>query len=337
MKYWPIALLTFPAMAQIDLSAVRRLDEQLPNYNEYKQTEDELEFQRQNRQFRPPVREIKLNSILNSGTQYVAVPKGARLRNISENKNYVVNKTFYVKAFNLEDEQGFKYIQNKDGSSQWKVLSRLVEPIKEEVALYEPPLRYTPAPLNIVRSEFDKKLTLPPELSVYTGFIQGDYMRDLFNDKKALSGISNQYGIHVFTQWKIPVKAGAVFHYERASYPLSGGGQVLYSSPSFGPQFKTREYEFLGHPLRFQTQFRVSPFATAKAETVNGNATLKFNSADLLTSIERPIENRFGEFVLGLYVQLQWLNLRNQPEGIRLGATNETNRSLGLSFAQVFE
>jgi hypothetical protein len=337
MKYWPIALLTFPVMAQIDLSAVRKLDEQLPNYNEYKQTDEELEFHRQNRQWRPPVRKVPLTSILNSGTQYVAVPKGGRLRNLSENKNYVVHKTFYVKTFNLEDEHGFKYIQNKDGSAQWKVLSRLVEPISEEVSLYEPPLKYTPAPLNIVRSEYDKKLTVPPEISVYTGLVQGNYMRDLFNDKKALSGISNQYGIHAFTQWKIPIKAGAVFHYERTSYLLTGGGQVLYSAPSFGPQFKTREYEILGHPLRFQTQFRVGPFAKAKVKTTNGHANIKFNSADLLVSIERPIENRFGQFVLGCYGQLQWLSLKDQPEGIRLGATNETNRSLGISLAQVFE
>jgi hypothetical protein len=336
LMIWFLLLFSLPAFAQVDLSAIRKLDEELPTYNEYKVVDEELDIKRQNRQHRPPFRVIPYSEIEKSGTHYGAVRAGAYIINIAQDKAYKVSKPMYVKTFKLEDEDGYKYFQDKDGKVAWKITGSSVEPIKEEISLYVPPLRYTPAP-EIARSEYDKKLSIPPEVSFYGGIVQGAYMKDLFNDKKAYSGLSNQYGLHLFTNWKLPIKAGLVLHYEKSSYKLASGGQVIYSSPSIGPQFKTREFEIAGQPIRFQTQFRISPLAKASAETVNGNVDLKFNSADLLASIERPIKNRYGEFVLGLYAQSQWLSLKDQPAGLSLNASNATNKSYGISFAQVFE
>jgi hypothetical protein len=334
---WLLLLLTTPAFAQMDLSAIKELDEELPNYSENIESDEDVLIRRQSRRFRPPTRIISLEEIKGSGTQLGAIQPGVPVRNLETNKNFTITKPMYIRYFNQEDEHGFKYVQNKSGTVTWRILSRYVEPIKEEIALYVPPLRYTPAPDNIIRAEYDKKLHIPPEVSFYAGVVQGDFMKDLFNDNKAKSGLSNQYGLHFFTQWKLPVKAGAVLHYEKASYRLDDGGQVLYDAPSFGPQFKTKEFEIFGQAIRFQTQFRFSPFARASAETTAGKITYRFNSADLLTSIERPIKNRFGEFVLGFYFQSQWLNLKEQSSFVNVKATNETNKSFGLSLSQVFE
>lgn len=334
---WLFLLLTTPAFAQMDLSAINELDEELPNYTDNKQSDEEIRIQRQSRRFRPPKRIIGMEEIKNSGTQMGAIQAGVPVRDLKTNKNFTISKPIFVRYFNQEDEHGFKYIQNKSGTVSWRILSRYVEPIKEEIALYVPPLRYTPAPDNIIRAEYDKKLNLPPEVSFYAGVVQGDFMKDLFNDNKAKSGLSNQYGLHFFTQWKLPIKAGAVVHYEKASYRLDNGGQVLYQAPSLGPQFKTKEFEIFGQPIRFQTQFRFSPFARASADTVAGKIIYRFNSADLLTSVERPVKNRFGEFILGFYIQSQWLNLKNQSRFVNVNPTNETNKSFGLSLAQVFE
>lgn len=323
--------------AQVDLSAVRQLDEQLPDYSNYQQSVEEIDIERQQNKYLPPKKIVTIEQIKNSPILYGAVRPKSLIRNLESNKNYEVEHLMYVRYYGLEDENGFKYLQNKDGTVTWRIRSHFVEPIKEELALYEPPLRYTPAPTNIVRANFDKKLSIPPELSFYAGLTQGDYMADLFEDSKAKTGTSTQYGVHFFTQWKLPVKVGAVLHYERTTYNLDGGGQVIYSSPSLGPQIKTREFDLFGEPLRFQLQFRVSPFARADANTVYGSGTFKFNSADVLGSVERPIKNFLGEFVLGLYLQSQWLNIRDQEVPVSLKASNETNKSFGISLSQVFE
>jgi hypothetical protein len=167
--------------------------------------------------------------------------------------------------------------------------------------------------------------------------VRGDYTADLFEDKRARQGLTNQYGVHFFTQWKLPIKTGVVFHYERSSYRLRGGGNVIYNSFSLGPQLKTRDFEILDQPLRLQLMFRVGPMARMEAETAYGNGVFKFNSADLMASVERPVKNFLGEFVIGFFYQTQWLNLRDQKVPVRLRAANETNKAVGLSIAQVFE
>jgi hypothetical protein len=330
-------LLVLPVFAQEDFESIRKLDESLPTYSEQVISDDEIKFNRETRNFSPPIKIISMEKILGSGTQMGAISSGSPIRNIESNSNHHVSKLFYVKYFNLEDENGFKYIQNNDGTVSWKILSRYVAPIKEEIALYVPPLRYTPAPKNIVRTEYDYKLSILPELSLYTGVVQGDYMQDLFDDNKARSGLSNQYGIHFFTQWNLPIKAGAVLHYEKTTYRLSDGGEVLYTAPSFGPQFKTKDFELFDNPVRFQTQFRISPLARATTRTDSGSVTFKFNSADLLASLDRPFKNRYGEFILGLYLQSQWLNIKDQSQFVNVKPSNRTNRSIGLSFSQVFQ
>jgi hypothetical protein len=338
MMFW---LLFFPLMAlaqneEIDLETVRVLERELPT-TELIETQEDIEFRRQQLRYRPPYRKVTMEKILKSGTEYGFVKAGKSLVRLKDNKAMEIHESFYGKFFLHEDEQGFKYILSNDGSCQYKIKSSDFVSIQKETELYEPPLRYTPAPLNIVKSDFDKKLKVAPEFSFYVAKVRGSFMRDLFNDKNAEDGTSQQYGAHIATGWDLPIKVGGVIHYERASYGLTGGGNIYYSALSFGPQFKSKDFDVAGTPLRFQGQFRVSPFARGTGETVRGNVEFKFNSADVLFSVERPFKNDWGEFVLGAFYQQQWLNIKDQPEVVSINATNETNNSLGLSLSQVFQ
>lgn len=336
---WWIFLFSFSALAQddLDLSSIRKMEDQLPDYDVHQKTTEEINLEYTNRRFLPPSRPVSQEKIKNSETELGSIKAGAILMRLSDNKPLRVTKPIYTKFYRKEDEQGFKYLINKDGSMTYRIESRFVESIKPELALYEPPLRYTPAPQNITRTEYDRKLSILPEASFYIGQVQGDFMKDLFNDSEAGTGTSTQYALHLATKWKLPIKIGGVFHLEKAQYNLTAGGKVDYSSYSFGPQFKTRDFDSWFGPLRFQTQFRVSPWARATAQTQTGNVEFKFNSADLLVSMEKPIKNFLGEFVLGVYFQNQWLNLKDQPELVSVNATNETNKSMGLMLAQVFD
>ncbi len=336
--FW-LLLLPFAATAQseeIDLEAIRVLEKELPS-TELVETQEEIEFRRQQLRFRPPYRKVTMEKILNSGTEYGYVKAGKRLIRLKDDEAVALSDSIYAKFFRHEDEQGYKYIQSNDGSCQYKIRSMDFVSIQKETELYEPPLRYTPAPLNIVKADYDKKLSYAPEFSFYVAKVNGNFMRDLFNDKNAIDGVSQQYGAHVATNWELPIKVGGVVHIERANYGLSGGGNVYYNALSFGPQFKSKDFDVSGTPLRFQTQFRVGPLARAAAKTSRGNVEFEFNSADLLVSVERPVKNRWGEFVIGAFYQQQWLNIKDQPEIVSIKASNETNNSFGLSLSQVFK
>lgn len=333
----PLLFLVSPLFAQTDLSAINELENKLPDFTLEKQSDEDLKYQRQNRRFIPPYYIVSIEEIKNSEIQYGVLKKNSRLLHVETNELQNNPEMKYVKYFSLEDEKGFKYLQNKDGSVTWKVPNRFIDPLKNELSMYVPPDKYSPAPTNIVRTVYDKNLKLLPEAGIYVGLIQGQYMKDLFEDQRALIGTSNQYGVSFITGWKLPVKAGVSIHYEKASYRLQGGGQVLYNSTSIGPMLRTKDFDFLGAPIRFQAQLRIGPFAKADAETIYGNGSFKFNSTDFLASIERPFKNDWGEFVVGLYSQSQWLNIVNQEVNVTLKASNAINSSYGLSIAQVFE
>src|SRR5690606_30805570 len=150
----------------------------------------------------------------------------------------------------------------------------------------------------------------------------------LLNDPKSKSGITNQYSLLLATDWKLPIKAGLVIHFERSVYNLTGGGQALYTAPSLGPQFKSKDFLINDLPFRIQTQLRISPWGRLSAETAEGQLEFDFYTTDCLTSLEHPIGNRFGEFVLGLFFQAQWLNIKNQSEVLNLRPRNNTNKAL---------
>ena len=266
----------------------------------------------------------------------VYLSEKVKIIRISDDQKVHLIKPVYVKVFRKPDENGFKYLVDADQKTKFKTYVDNVTFIKEELVLYEPPHRYTPAP-KIFRKIYDKKLHLLPEASFYAGMVKGDFMKDLFNDASAGNGFTQQYGAHLFTEWKLPVKIGASLHYENTSYNLGSNDKVNYSAFSFGPLFKSQDFHFGETPLRVQAQFRFSPFATATNTSSQDVQNFKFNSSDFMTSFEHPIKNDYGAFVAGIFFQAQWLNIKNQSRLINVNATNATNKTFGLSFSQVFQ
>ena len=335
---WWLLLISSSVFAQddVEMKAINDLGDALP-VTEYSERSGDNVSRKQTSRSRNPHKVTTMSSILSSGIEHGHVPAGRFLVRLEDNKQVEVTEPFYGKFYRLEDEMGFKYVVSNDGRCLYKMKSEYFNSVGPELALYEQPLKYTPAPVNIIRSDVDKKLNLRPEASFLAGMVQGNYMKDLFNDSKASSGITTQYGLQVATDWKLPIKAGLVLHYEKTSYDLTGGGKINYSAFSFGPQFKTRDFDLFSTPFRFQTQFRVSPFARAHAEMTNADVTFKFNSSDLMAGLEHPISNSIGEFVLGVFYQAQWLNLKDQSETVSVNSSNEVNSSFGLSLSQVFK
>ncbi len=336
---WFFLLLPILSWSQsdIDLTAIQDLESILPDHDIRKDAYRNIEFEKKNRDFMPPVRKIELSEITSSGTTPAFLKKGTTIYRIEDNKPMVTSKDIYLKAFRVSDEHQFHYLQNNDQTCTYKVHADKLTSIAETTFLYEPPVTYTPANPNMIRTEYDKKLHLVPEAAFYVGIVQGSYIRDLFNDKNARSGNMNQYGLHYFTNWKLPVKVGAAVHYERSSYSLTRGGNAFYEALSFGPQFRTKDFDLFETNWRLTTQIRVSPFAKIRSETVGGNVNFRFNSTDLMTSAEHPWENRWGQFVIGGFHQMQWLNMKDQPQNVSVSASNQINQSFGLFLSQVFQ
>lgn len=331
-----IPLSVFAKDPEIDVDILEKLDENMPSYHTESSPVGTDTGVQGPRKYIYPIKRVSLDQIRTSGTAVGAIKEGTHVVRLEDDKKFYIPKNMNVTYFLLEDEHGFKYLSSK-GKILFKLDGDDVINTTAETNLFEPPDQYTPAPRNILVSEYDNKFRILPEPIFYAGLVDGSYMADLFNDERARYGKTTQFGMRAFAKWDWPIKAGLVFSYERSYYNLKNDGEVLYTSPSIGPAFRTRDFVIADFPFRFQTQYRVSPLARADIETRSEDLNLKFNSADLLFSIENPTKNRFGEFVLGFFFQAQWLNLRDQKTATKLIANNQSNNSYGISFSQVFE
>ena len=333
-KTWWLVLLSFSAFAQnqSELKAIRDLKQNLPDYQVAPKSE---EFAETENLYRVPKFPVRFEEIKASGTEMGAVRAGVSLIQIKDNKPLRLSKDVYLKFYRMQDEEGYKYVVNKDGKTIYRIDGEYVTSLKETTEMYVPPLKYSTARVDVVQEEFDQKLHLRPELVVFAGLVSGQYMRDLFNDDSAKSGRTYRIGANVFTNWSLPVKVGLSTHYEVSRYNLSNG-HADYQSFSLGPQVKSRDFHIFEQAFRLQTQFRVGPFATLTSQSSSGTQKLKFNSADVLTSFEVPVENDFGEVVLSLFYQAQWLNLRGDKPDVSVNSSNAINSSVGLALGQVF-
>lgn len=338
---WPLfllALVTAVHAQDVDLESIRKLEEKLPDYNRMSiPRDDDPRRPWIENKYIPPVRPIRWEKIKASGIETSSLQGGVPLIRLDDNTAFTLPRSIFVKHYELPDEHGFKYLVNNDGTTTYRIDTRYVIPIKNELVLYEPPHKYTPAPANKVVVVYDKKLVMNPEGVLSLGHVTGDYMRDLFNDPKARSGTSTQFAFRYATGWKLPLKVGLVANYERATYTLDGGNRAVYTAPSFGPQLKTKDLIFFDSAYRLQLQLRMSPFAKVNAQTDLGQTNMKFNSTDVHAGVELPMKNALGEFVVSAYVQSQWLNIKDQQEIVSVRASNKANTSYGLSLSQVFQ
>lgn len=335
---WILAFIISSAFAQedVDVRAVRKLEDKLPRTEFSDQHHDATEVRENRWNYDLPIKKVEMKTIVESGVSTGAINKGSSLIRLSDNTRIPIEDFRYVKYFRQEDEYGYKYLQNKDGSVQYKIHNDYVSMMKEDTVLYEPPTKYRPYEKAVVPINYDQKLNIRPELTFSAGLVRGDYMRDLFNDDNARSGKTLRYGANAYTDWKLPIKVGGTIQYEATQYNLRSG-QLNYSAVSFGPIFKSKDFSAVDTPFRFHGQFRVGPFAKATSVNTASDTSLKFNSADFLLGIEHPLKNSWGEFNVGLFYQAQWLSVRGQTEALDLQARNGVNTSFGMSFSQVFQ
>lgn len=284
----------------------------------------------------PVIRPVSWEEIARGGQEKIYLKENAPIIRIRDQKKINFTEGKFITVFSRPDEHGFKYIVSEDKKIEYKVHLQNLEPIKLVNTLYEPPKHYTIAPPIFIK-KYDRSLRIIPEASLRTGFQSGDFMKDLFLGADG-KGHSQQYAASVFTEWDLPVKVGFAFALENATYNLEDGGRVYYSSPSFGPLFQSQDFyiaeDFL---LRGAMELRYSPFARARSESKTNDQNLKFNSTDFLLSLKHPIENSLGSFLIGVFYQFQWLNIKNQDELVEIRSSQATNKSFGLAFSQAFQ
>lgn len=315
-----------------DLRNLSQLEQQQNSFIEKKK--DERVIRKNKNRFPPYDVTIGLAEILGSPEELGALKKGTPIYTFEDSRKVILNKDIYIRFHRQPDDQGFKYLVSKNGSINFKVSADYINSIAPETVMYEPPHTYTPAP-EIKKIHYDKKLKTYYEIGAATSFVQGTYLQDLLNLDSAPKGRINQIGGNVMANWKWPVKVGLGAYFTQGSFKTDGGTTTL-SSISFGPVFKTKNFHPFEINIRLFAQARYSPFGKMNVEISNGETSFNFNSTDFLFGVELPFENKWGEFVVSIFSQSQWISLKKQQEIVNINSSNKANQAIGLGIAQVF-
>lgn len=320
---------------ELDLKDVRALSELEHQQQSFIEKKKDDRVIRENKNRFPPYEvSVGLEEILTSPEELGALKKGTPIYTFEGSRKLVLTKDIYIRFHRQPDEQGFKYLVSKNGSIHFKVETNHIHSIAPETVMYEPPHTYTPAP-EIKRIHWDEKLKARYEIGAATSFVQGTYLQDLLNLDSAPKGQLNQLGGNVMANWNWPVKVGLGAYYHQGSFKTDGG-TTTFTSLSFGPVFKSKNFYPFEIAVRLVGQIRYSPFGKMNVEISNGETSFDFNTTDFLFGIELPFENKWGEFVVSLFSHSQWMNLKNQEEVVNINSSNKANQAVGVGIAQVF-
>lgn len=328
-----LCLLISSAQAQglTELRELSQLTKPSPIFSDGKEP---IKLRKNINKYDPVYQNVGLEEILSSPEELAVLKPGTYIYRLDNSQKLLLDKDIYIRFHRLPDEQGFKYLVNKNGDILFKARTEDIHSIAPETVMYEPPHSYTPAPER-EKILWDGKLKNNIELALAVSMMRADFLQDLLNLDSAPTGQMNHIGVNYLADWKWPVKVGLAAYYQRARYNTDGG-TTNFSSVSFGPVFKTKNFYPLEVPVRLQAQIRYSPFGKMDVNISRGSTGFDFNTTDLVVGIEFPLKNRWGEFVLSLFTHYQWMSLKNQEEIVNIESSSKPNQALGFGISQVF-
>lgn len=302
------------------------------------------------KRYQPPFRVISLEEITQSKIVTSYLSKGAIIipypPSLSKNQtisqknkspvNVIMEKSKYVRHYKKPDHQDYFYLLDSKVKVIGKVHKRFISKLSEVLKMHEPPISYQPVTHAHSQKQDDGNLKIHKGFSWQTGISKGDYIGDLLSKNQSQLGYLNQLGIFAMTSWRLPVFIGLSAYYENTNYQSDLSKNSKLQSFTFGPLVRTKVFNFKKTQLTFSSQIKIGPFTHLRSSN-SQIPTYRFYSTDLLNQIDIPFKNIFGQFSLGAFFQIQWLNIKNPPQETSLSSRLKTNKTFGLSLSQVFD
>lgn len=331
--FFSLILLFFPQVHAQELSELKELSKFNQKTSIFSDKKPIKIRQHQNK-YGPTFETVGLEEILSSPEELGVVKAGSHIYQIEDSQKLFLDKDIFIRFHRKPDEQGFKYLVNKNGDIKYKVETKDIHSVAQETTLYEPPHSYSEAP-ELKQIVWDQKLNSKFEIGAALSSVKGHYLADLLNLESAPTGQMTQLGVAYHADWEWPVKVGLGAYYQEAKFKTDGGTSS-YRAFSLGPIFKSQNFYPMEVAVRVFTQIRYSPVGRMDAQVSRGATSFDFNATDFFLGLEFPMKNRWGEFVTSVFTHYQWLSLKNQDEIVMIESSNKANQAIGLGFSQVF-
>lgn len=276
-------------------------------------------------------RKIGLKDLVKSGTFIGVIRRGTKLVHLRTGKLHYNQKLITVKAYRRSDYEGYKLLINKNGFSTYKVLANQIESIKTISRLYEEPAKYQEVSKKLKSNIIESQLNLKGQLNFHFGISQSQLLKELARTNKN-SGQTTRYEGQIYSQFKFPVHLGFTINYENIEASFSDGTRYSLSALSLGPMAKTKTLFWGEAEYSFFTQVRHAVFAKAQVKSAIFTGDYNLSQTSFVLGGERRVKLFFGDIMVGLNYQRQWMKPSSENLPTNFKSENNTSDAYVLSF-----
>lgn len=274
------------------------------------------------------IQAINLKQIAKSKTFLAFIKRGVKLVNIYTGDIKYLPKDLTARLHTLTDNDGFKYLKNRNGTLSFKVLSNKVVKIKDIATLYIPPKEFKPVVNKIDLKYDDDNLLLETNYKTSLGLSSSRFAQNL-TKKNQTSAINAKFSIETLVDMTIPYQAGISFSIENM-YGSSSSNKYQFRTIQLGPIFKTKRNK---NGYSYYLNANTSVFSEFINTEGQSEAKYKITDRNLNIGFEKIYKTHFfGKVLLGLNYQRKWIIGTKQNSFLELNNFSEIEDSITLHF-----
>lgn len=273
---------------------------------------------------------VQREDILKSGTYVGTVKRHAILVNVNDNSTQYIPKNIAVKAYRLKDQNGYRYLENRDGTITFKIQASEISNIAETVKMHEKPFEFVREVKEEKIKFYDDHLDSFIQYNFHAALSEPEYTKDLVNDESGNYALISRHELAAYARWEFPFQAGVTASYESFDMRLDNQGKARGSFIAMGPAIKTHKLPFINTELHYFMNYQVGILSTLRENRQTGSTDYQFNQNSFLIGVEQQKDTSFGKFIYGFTFQRRWLKSKNTQYKLDLDTDSAQDDSFGF-------
>lgn len=271
---------------------------------------------------------VTLEEIIKSELKPAFIKRGSILIELSSGDEKYSPKGLSVKAYTKLDQDGYRYIVDKQNVPRYKIAVDSITDVTEVTDLYREPEKFVRLEKKAPKNVYDKSLKYNIDFNFHTGLSLTQFTKSIIQDAGDYAPLL-RLELTLSSNFDLPVDTGLAIVYEGVSGTIENGGGTFSSRTlSFGPNFIFKKV-LASYDLKLQPRLAV----LADLNEIRGDETIthKLSDTSLLFALEKEIKwASVGVFNLGYSFQRKWLKPKAKSQGLNFSTNAESDDSFAV-------
>jgi hypothetical protein len=280
--------------------------------------------------------EVKLKDITGSKIILIALSKGTKIINFQSNDDILLRKNMVVNIYEVSDEFGYFYIKSKKNELKYKVHREDIHKLDRVTKMVDDPDTFTPEKPKKKHQYYDRNFYLTHQFSFDVAYTASESVQALLNERDALFGESTSYSYSLYSNWNYPFQSGLTCMWENTLFKRGAYTDLIRRSFQLGAIIKSEDIWWRKRRFQFSLKVMTSLYSAFNATYTGGDDRYDLSMTTFYIGVEHLWKNRIGDFVIGMALKRQWIDLEDPSQSANQTDVNGVDTSVGIYFAQGF-